>query len=82
MVDRHMASRTWVADPGFSMADCAAAPALFYAGTVQPFPDEFGHLRAYFDRLTQRPSFQRVIEEAKPWFSLYPFADAIPKRFR
>lgn len=82
MLDRQMASRTWVASQDFSMADCAAAPALFYASTLQPFPDEFCHLRAYFDRLTQRPSFQRVIDEAKPYFSLYPFADAIPKRFR
>jgi glutathione S-transferase len=82
MVDRHMASRTWIAAPGFSMADCAAAPALFYAGTVQPFPENLGHLRSYFERLAARPSFRRVIEEAKPYFSFYPFADAIPARFR
>jgi glutathione S-transferase len=82
MLDRQMASRTWVASQDFSMADCAAAPALFYASTLQPFPDQFNHLSAYFDRLTQRPSFQRVIDEARPYFSLYPFADAIPTRFR
>lgn len=81
MLERRMASRTWVASQDFSMADCAAAPALFYASTLQPFPDEFSHLSAYFDRLTQRPSFQRVIDEARPCFSLYPFADAIPTRF-
>jgi glutathione S-transferase len=39
-------------------------------------------LSAYFDRLTKRPSFARVLEEAKPYFSMYPFADAIPQRFR
>jgi len=39
-------------------------------------------LRAYFDRLMERPSVQRVIEEAKPYFALYPFAEVIPKRFR
>ena len=82
MIDRRMTSRTWVSGQHFSMADCAAAPALFYASTLQPFPDEFSYLRAYFDRLVERPSIQRVIEEAKPYFSLYPFADAIPKRFR
>jgi glutathione S-transferase len=81
MVDRHMASTTWISSQGFSMADCAAAPALFYACTVQPFPHEFGHLAAYFDRLMQRPSVARVIEEAKPYFKFYPFAGAIPKRF-
>jgi glutathione S-transferase len=82
MIDRRMASRTWIAPPGFSMADCAAAPALFYAETVLPFPHDFTHLRAYYDRLMERPSFRRVLEEAKPWFALYPFADAIPQRFR
>ena len=82
MIDRRVASRTWVAGQHFSMADCAAAPALFYASTLQPFPDAFSHLSAYFDRLTERPSFKRVIDEARPYFSLYPFADAIPKRFR
>lgn len=82
MVDRHMASRVWVAGRGFSMADCAAAPALFYASSIQPFADEHLHLKAYFDRLTERPSFHRVLEEAKPYFSLYPFADAIPTQFR
>ncbi|RON14834.1 glutathione S-transferase family protein [Pseudomonas frederiksbergensis] len=81
MLDRRMASRIWVASPEFSMADCAAAPALFYASTLVPFPDDYGHLNAYFDRLVQRPSFQRVIDEARPWFSLYPFADAIEQRF-
>jgi glutathione S-transferase len=82
MIDQHMASRMWVSGKHFSMADCAAAPALFYASTLQPFPDELKHLSAYFDRLLTRPSFARVLEEAKPYFSMYPFADAIPQRFR
>jgi glutathione S-transferase len=81
MIDRQLASRTWVASVDFSLADCAAAPALFYASTLVSFPDGYGHLRAYFDRLTQRASFQRVIDEARPYFSLYPFVDAIPSRF-
>jgi glutathione S-transferase len=82
MIDRHMASRVWASGQDFSMADCAAAPALFYASTLQPFPDELKHLSAYFNRLLRRPSFARVLEEAKPYFSMYPFADAIPQRFR
>ncbi|HEY0745387.1 MAG TPA: glutathione S-transferase family protein [Steroidobacteraceae bacterium] len=82
MLERRMASRIWVAGRGFSMADCAAAPALFYASTIQPLPDDHHHLRAYFDRLTERPSFRRVLEEAKPFFSFYPFAEGIPKKFR
>ena len=82
MIDRQLASRTWVAGQGFSMADCAAIPALFYAHTLVPFPDGRDHLKAYFERLMERPSVRRVIEEAKPFFSFYPFADAIPERFR
>jgi glutathione S-transferase len=81
MLERQLASRTWVASPDFSLADCAAAPALFYASTLVPFPDDCRHLSAYFDRLTQRPSFHRVIDEARPWFAFYPFAEAIPQRF-
>jgi glutathione S-transferase len=82
MIDSHFSSRTWVSGEDFTMADCAAAPALFYASTVQPFPRELQHLGAYLGRLTERPSFRRVLEEAKPYFSLYPFADAIPNQFR
>ena len=82
MLDRRMGSRAWVAGPGFGIADCAAAPALFYACTLEPFPDTCNHLRAYFDRLMERPSVLRVIEEARPWFPLYPFADSIAARFR
>jgi glutathione S-transferase len=81
IIDNHMADRTWIAGEGFSMADCAAAPALFYTSTVQSFPPGLPELQAYFDRLVARPSVQRVLAEAKPYFPLYPFAEAIPKRF-
>jgi glutathione S-transferase len=81
MIDKHMADRTWIAGQGFSVADCAAAPALFYTSTVQSFPPSLTHLKAYFDRLMERPSVQRVMAEAKPYFQFYPFVDAIPKRF-
>jgi|SRR3989344_30424 len=82
MLERQLATRTWVASPDFSLADCAAAPALFYASTLVPFPDDCQHLSTYFDSLVQRPSFRRVIDEARPWFAFYPFAEAIPQRFR
>jgi glutathione S-transferase len=81
MIDKQIADKIWIAGQGFSMADCAAAPALFYASTVQSFPKTLAHLTAYFDRLMERPSVQRVMVEAKPYFQFYPFADAIPKRF-
>jgi glutathione S-transferase len=53
------------------MADCAAAPALFYARLVQPFGTR-ENLGAYYERLAERPSFARVTEEAKPYFNLFP----------
>lgn len=82
MLDERMATRTWAAGGQFSMADCAAAPALFYAATLVPFAPGHTHLQAYFERLVARPSVRRVLEEARPYFHMYPFADAVPARFR
>jgi len=82
MIDERVATRTWIDGEDFGLAECAAAPGLFYASTLLPFPAECGHLNAYFDRLMQRPSVSRVIDEAKPFFMYYPFVDAIPARFR
>jgi glutathione S-transferase len=82
MMDRQLASRPWLAGANFSMADCAAAPALFYASTLEPITAQQNTLLAYFGRLVERPSVRRVIAEAAPWFRHYPFAEAIPDRFR
>lgn len=81
MIENKLATSAWIASRQFSMADCAAAPALFYASTLQPFPADCNGLSAYFDRLMNRPSVKRVFDEAKPYFQMYPFYDAIPKRF-
>jgi glutathione S-transferase len=81
LLERRMASRIWISGKAFTLADCAAAPALFYANTVQPFPDQLVQVRAYVDRLTPRPSVARVLEEAKPYLAMFPFADAVPSRF-
>jgi len=81
LIDQQMAARPWAAGQTFSMADCAAAPALFYAHTLEAFPEPHVHLRAYFERLMVRPSVQRVLAQAKPYFSMYPFHSAIPARF-
>jgi glutathione S-transferase len=72
IADRWLADALWAAGADFTIADCAAAPALFYANQVKPFASEHVHLRAYFDRLRARPSFARVLEEAKPYWSLFP----------
>ena len=82
VIDRQVAAHAWVAHDEFTLADCAAAPALFYANTLQPLPDSLVHLQEYFARLMERPSVRRVLEEARPYFHMYPFADDLPQRFR
>jgi glutathione S-transferase len=82
MIEQQMSDKPWAVGDAFSLADCAAAPALFYAAIVEPFPSTHVHLNAYFERLVHRPSFVRVLAEARPWFALYPFKDDMPARFR
>ncbi|MER8408641.1 MULTISPECIES: glutathione S-transferase family protein [unclassified Mesorhizobium] len=73
IIEQDMQSTTWAVGASFTMADCAAAPALFYANKVEPFGDEYPAVRRYHDRLLQRPSVARVIEEAQPYFKLFPY---------
>jgi glutathione S-transferase len=80
MLDRRMAGRTWVVGETFTLADCAAAPALFYAGIVAPFSPAYPNVTAYFERLLARPSFKRTLAEARPYFKFFPFKDAMPAR--
>jgi glutathione S-transferase len=54
------------------MADCAAAPALFYADKVVPLADQYPNAAAYLVRLEERPSFARALEEAQPYFKMFP----------
>lgn len=69
--DAHMATREWASD-AFGLADCAAAPALFYADWVHAIPPEYGALRAYRARLLSRPSIARAVDEARPYRALFP----------
>ncbi|RUU29971.1 glutathione S-transferase family protein [Mesorhizobium sp. M6A.T.Ca.TU.002.02.2.1] len=73
IIEQDMQSRTWAMGEAFTMADCAAAPALFYANKVEPFGDKYPAVRRYHDRLLRRPSVARVIEEAQPYFKLFPY---------
>lgn len=74
IADKAMAERRWAAGERFTMADCAAAPALAYADVVMPFADTHAHLHAYLERMKARPSFARVLEEAKPYWTFFPKA--------
>jgi len=71
-LEDHLAGRAWAAGPDFTLADCAAAPSLFYADWVHPISDAYPVLRAYRTRLLARPSFARAVEEARPFRPLFP----------
>jgi glutathione S-transferase len=67
-----LAGRAWAAGDAFTLADCAAAPSLFYADWVRPIPAAHAGLRAYRARLLARPSFARCVEAARPDRHLFP----------
>jgi glutathione S-transferase len=72
MVDQTMTKNTWATGETFSMADCAAAPALFYADKVLPFSATHPNAAAYLQRLKERPSYARTLREAEPYFKYFP----------
>jgi glutathione S-transferase len=67
-----MAERPWAAGGDFSLADCAAAPALFYADWVHPIGEHLEAARDYRKRLLARPSFARAVDEARPYRQYFP----------
>jgi len=72
MVDRDLAGKSWATGEQFTLADCAALPALFYADKVAPFGDAYPHATALLERLKARPSVARVLGEAQPYFQYFP----------
>jgi glutathione S-transferase len=71
-LEEQLAGRTWAAGADFTLADCAAAPALFYADWTQRIPKTRPVLRAYRARLLARPSFARAVDEAREFRPLFP----------
>jgi glutathione S-transferase len=71
-LDGAIAGREWAAGPAFGLADCAAAPALFYADWVHSIGEELTNVRAYRGRLLARPSFARAVDEARPYRQFFP----------
>jgi glutathione S-transferase len=72
LTDRRMAGNTWAMGERFTMADCAAAPGLFYANMVLPFRASYPNVALYLARLLERPSFARAAREAQPYLRLMP----------
>ena len=71
-LDARMATRTWACGDDFSLADCAAAPFLFYADWTHAIEPRFANVRAYRERLLARPSFKRAVDEARPFRPYFP----------
>jgi glutathione S-transferase len=71
-LDEAMRGRTWAAGETFSLADCAAAPALFYADWTHPIGEASSSVHAYRRRLLARPSFARAVDEARRYRPLFP----------
>jgi glutathione S-transferase len=72
MIETDMAGKTWALGEAFTMADCAAGPALYYANLVEPFGEDMRNVAGYFERLLARPSFARAVKEADPYRHLFP----------
>lgn len=71
-LDGHLAGRAWAAGAAFTLADCGAAPSLFYADWVHEIPAARANLRAYRARLLARPSVARAVDEGRPYRSYFP----------
>lgn len=71
-LEGHLAGRTWAGGAEFTLADCAAAPSLFYGDWTHPIADTYAWLRAYRARLLARPSFARAVDAARPFRPLFP----------
>ena len=71
MLVSDLGDKTWLMGEDFSLADCAAAPALSYASMMVPFGEEHAPVVRYLDRLKARPSYARVLEEAEPYMAMF-----------
>jgi len=71
-LEEQLTPRGWASGSAFSLADCSAAPALFYADWVHPIGDRFSRVLAYRGRVLARPSVTRVVDEARPFRKLFP----------
>ena len=73
MAEAQLTRREFLAGDTFTIADCAAAPGLFYALAIHPWiEDTHPQLTRYYRALADRPSFAKVIEDARPYRHLFP----------
>lgn len=72
VLEAELGDRHWAAGERFTLADRAAAPALFYAERCLSFQSAYPRLAGYFERLRTRPSFAPALAEAEPYFQFFP----------
>jgi glutathione S-transferase len=75
ILDKMLAGKTWAIGDRYSLVDCAASPALFYARLAVPFEPAQSNLNVYYERLMRRPSYARALKEAEPYFDWVPLAN-------
>lgn len=81
-IERQLAHHSFLTGDQFSLADCAAMPPLFYLQAIAPYAASHPNISAYFERMLERPCYARALDGAKPFLKYFPFADALPSRFK
>jgi glutathione S-transferase len=71
-LEANLPESEWAAGDAFTLADCAAAPALFYADWVEEIGEARPRLKAYRARLLAHPQVSRAVEEARPYRPYFP----------
>jgi glutathione S-transferase len=71
-LETRLAGDAWASGPGFTLADCGGAPALFYADWVHPLGQRLPRVQAYRSKVLARPSVARVVDEARPYRHFFP----------
>ena len=71
-LEANLPDTEWAAGDRFTLADCAAAPSLFYADWIEPIGDGRPRLSAYRARLLAHPTVSRAVEEARPYRHYFP----------
>lgn len=74
VIEAQLGDRDFIVGNTFTLADCSAAPALWYAARNAPLAGGYPRIAAYLDRLSARPSFARAVQESEPLFHMYPGA--------
>jgi glutathione S-transferase len=72
VIEPQLGPREFIVGDSFTLADCAAAPALWYGVRNAPLEGRYPRIAAYLERLKARPSFARTLNESEPLFHIYP----------